>query len=258
MKNLIQIPDFDNVKFYDTRVRLSLDSALDEASSVELLADIRAKSPDKFQPVQAESDRPPSSLINNPELDNSKRIKFDISDSHILSLRFGSKVLATEMGSCISDVFETALQLKRLQVSRFNFADIVHIFDVKFLGNHHALLGKIYYKGSILEHVFPMKDFVNSSINVAGAVSGTSKRVCLVHIDGKTGMKEILSGEYDPEKVIDVMVGYAQFKEIPSKNIAEFMLSLLFDARQYVVSNILEKFVKPLDKAVGEQEGIVK
>ena len=80
MKDLIQIPDFKNVRFYDMRVRLRLDSTLNEESCIELLADIIKKSSSKLQPFRSKKNQPPRSLINDPEIDYHKRIRFDISD----------------------------------------------------------------------------------------------------------------------------------------------------------------------------------
>jgi len=254
MKKLVQVPDFKKVRFFDTRLRLKFESAIDDESCIELLANVMAKSLGKLQPLASKEEARPSSLGNNPKLERSRRVRFDISDSNTLTLAFGSKVSSGEISGYINDVFETALELKRLQVSQFDFADIIHIFDLKFVGNHHALLAKTYYGESVLEHVFPIKDFTHGSISIGGVVSGNPDRQCIVYISAKTSVTEILSGKYDPDDLIDIIIGYAQLRNIHPKDISNFLAGLLYDAREYLVSYVLDKVLKPLDEEVAKQE----
>jgi hypothetical protein len=258
MKEIVQIPEFRSIRFYETRVRLKIADTLDENSCIELLASVKARSSSKLEPIGGGSAQASTILGNSPELEYDQRTRFTISDSNTLSLGFGSKVVPAEMEAYTKNVFDAAIKVKRLQVSMLELADIIHVFDTKFVGNQHALVASVFYKGSVLESVFPLDTFTYTGVSIGGAVLDSHERQCVVYVNANTSVGEILFRKYDPDNLLDIIVGYAQIRKIPWENVGQFMVNLLSDARQYVVSNILDKVLRPLDNAIVEDEGIRK
>lgn len=250
MKDLTQIPNFEKIKFHSTSFRVRFDAPLDEESCIEVLSAVIEKSSVKLEPVSTKDKGHPTDLAKGP----GKRIYFTVKDPHELRIRCLSEVSSAEIKESIKSIFEAAFKVKRVQVSGIAWADVVHVFDTKYLGNHHAFLSKLYYRGSLLENVFSSKEIYSNDIMIGGLVSGADSRRCVISIEGATSLREIRSGEYDNDE-INIFIYYAETKDISRSDIGNFMATLAIDAREYIISNLLDKVVKPLDLKMTELEG---
>jgi len=254
MNRLQSIPLFKKMRFYAITFRIKFGTPLDRESVLDVLSGVKQNSPVIFEPhSRKKDDRWPNALVNKSEDQPEKRINFS-ADRNLIRLFFGSGVPSDEIERCVRHVFSAVFQVKMVELSTIEWADVVHLFDATYAGSHGKLISRVYHTGSLLDRVFGAKEIVSSDIMLGGIVPDKPHRQCVVAVEGDTSLKEVRSGEFE-EKEINVAIGYAQNDAIPRVNAGDFMISLGIDARDYVISNVLKIIIRPLDEALaGERK----
>jgi len=212
-------------------------------------------SPSKMQPISSVKSKEQGKIIGNESKKVEERIRFDVFEPDELRLRFGSGITFKDISEYTERIFNSILKVKGVQVSTFDFADVVYSFGVRYKGNHDTLLIKIYHKGSILEGIFEESSITSGDVNISGWASKEKKNQCGIFINGSTTLDESLNEKYEAGKDLNITIGFAQYGVISRDNIGSLMVTLFEDAQNYVLSNILGKVVKPLDDEISSFGG---